>query len=92
MIIIHVLNDQVSETLLERLRPRHPSVRKSRACRRPLGKPDSAGPDRLARHQALTLAKLRVLIREAIELCLEVEDDAVEPLDFVGVEKMSRAD
>lgn len=39
--------------------------------------------------QARTLAELRVRIREAIELCLEVEEDAVEPLDFVGVEKVT---
>lgn len=28
-------------------------------------------------------------IREAIELCLEVEEDTVEPLEFVGIQKVA---
>jgi predicted RNase H-like HicB family nuclease len=30
-------------------------------------------------------------IREAIELCLEVQGEAMEPLDFVGVQRISVA-
>jgi predicted RNase H-like HicB family nuclease len=30
-------------------------------------------------------------IREAIELCLEVQDEMFEPLDFVGVQRISVA-
>jgi len=30
-------------------------------------------------------------IREAIELCLEVRGEAEEPLDFVGVQRISVA-
>jgi predicted RNase H-like HicB family nuclease len=30
-------------------------------------------------------------IREAIELCLEVQGDMFEPLDFVGVQRISVA-
>ena len=39
--------------------------------------------------QAKSLDVLRTRIREAIELCLEVEDKDVEPLDFVGVQEVS---
>ena len=35
--------------------------------------------------QAKSLDELMVRIREAIELCLEVNGDEAEPLDFVGV-------
>jgi len=41
--------------------------------------------------QARTLDELKTRIREAIELCLEAADDAVEPLDFIGVEKVTVA-
>jgi predicted RNase H-like HicB family nuclease len=30
-------------------------------------------------------------IREAIELCLEVQGEGAEPLDFVGVQKVTLA-
>ena len=39
--------------------------------------------------QARSLDRLMVRIREAIELCLEVEGDRLEPLDFVGVQRVS---
>jgi hypothetical protein len=32
-----------------------------------------------------------VRVREAVELCLEVQGEAVEPLDFIGVQKISVA-
>jgi predicted RNase H-like HicB family nuclease len=38
--------------------------------------------------QAKSLDELMVRIREAIELCLEVHGEALEPLDFVGVQKI----
>lgn len=41
--------------------------------------------------QAKSLDELVVRIREAIELCLEVEDKDVEPLDFIGVQQVSIA-
>ncbi len=41
--------------------------------------------------QAKSLDELIVRIREAIELCLEVEGKHVEPLDFVGVQQVSVA-
>lgn len=41
--------------------------------------------------QAKSLDELLVRIREAIELCLEVEDKDVEPLDFIGVQQVSVA-
>lgn len=39
--------------------------------------------------QAKSLDELMERIREAIELCLEVEEDTAEPLDFVGVQRVS---
>ena len=39
--------------------------------------------------QARSLDELMARIREAIELCLEVEGDHVEPVDFVGVQRVS---
>ena len=39
--------------------------------------------------QAKSLDELMKRIREAIELCLEVEGDSLEPLDFIGVQKIT---
>jgi predicted RNase H-like HicB family nuclease len=39
--------------------------------------------------QARSLDELMVRIREAIELCLEVQGDKLESLDFVGVQKVT---
>lgn len=39
--------------------------------------------------QARSLDKLMVRIREAIALCLAVRGDELEPLDFVGVQKVT---
>ena len=39
--------------------------------------------------QAKSLDDLMIRIREAIELCLAVQGDKLEPLDFVGVQKIS---
>jgi predicted RNase H-like HicB family nuclease len=39
--------------------------------------------------QARSLDELMGRIREAIELCLEVQDGAVEQLDFVGVQRVT---
>jgi predicted RNase H-like HicB family nuclease len=39
--------------------------------------------------QAKSLDQLVIRIREAIELCLEVEGKDVEPLDFIGVQQVS---
>lgn len=39
--------------------------------------------------QAKSLDELVLRIREAIELCLEVEGKDVEPLDFIGVQQVS---
>jgi len=39
--------------------------------------------------QARSLDELLVRIREAIEVCLEVEGDDQEPLDFVGVQRVA---
>jgi predicted RNase H-like HicB family nuclease len=39
--------------------------------------------------QARSLDKLMDRIREAIELCLEVQDGMVEQLDFVGVQRVT---
>jgi predicted RNase H-like HicB family nuclease len=41
--------------------------------------------------QARSLDDLIDRIREAIELCLEVQGDVLEPLDFVGVQRISVA-
>ena len=38
--------------------------------------------------QAKSLDELMVRIREAIELCLEVQGEGNEPIDFVGVQKV----
>jgi predicted RNase H-like HicB family nuclease len=39
--------------------------------------------------QAKSLDELMERIQEAIELCLEVEQDAIERLEFVGVQRIS---
>lgn len=39
--------------------------------------------------QARSLDELMDRIREAIELCLEVQDGIVEQLDFVGVQRVT---
>ena len=39
--------------------------------------------------QARSLDELMGRIREAIELCLEVQDGKVEQLDFVGVQRVT---
>ncbi|MBF0495201.1 MAG: type II toxin-antitoxin system HicB family antitoxin [Deltaproteobacteria bacterium] len=41
--------------------------------------------------QAKSLDELAVRIKEAIELCLEVDGNQVEPLDFIGVQQVSVA-
>lgn len=41
--------------------------------------------------QAKSLDTLMERIREGIELCLEVQGDTAEPLDFVGVQRISVA-
>jgi len=39
--------------------------------------------------QAKSLDELMARMREVIELCLEVQGDKLEPLDFVGVQKVT---
>ena len=41
--------------------------------------------------QAKSLDDLMARIREAVELCLEVQGEAPEPLDFIGVQRISVA-
>lgn len=41
--------------------------------------------------QARSLDDLMERVKEAIELCLEVEDSDVEKLDFIGVQKVTVA-
>lgn len=41
--------------------------------------------------QAKSLGQLMERIREAIELCLEVQGSEMDPLDFVGVQRISIA-
>jgi len=41
--------------------------------------------------QAKSLDTLMERIREAIELCLEIQGDTVEQLDFIGVQRISVA-
>lgn len=41
--------------------------------------------------QARSLDKLMERIREAIELCIEVNGGPMEPLDFVGIQRISIA-
>ncbi len=41
--------------------------------------------------QAKSLDELMERVREAIELCLEVQDEMPEPLDFVGIQRISVA-
>ena len=41
--------------------------------------------------QARSLDELMARVREAIELCLEVQGEPVEPLDFIGVQKITVA-
>ncbi|MGH8470669.1 MAG: type II toxin-antitoxin system HicB family antitoxin [Gammaproteobacteria bacterium] len=42
--------------------------------------------------QAKSLDELMERIREAIELCLEVQGEPPEPLDFVGVQRITLHD
>jgi predicted RNase H-like HicB family nuclease len=39
--------------------------------------------------QARSLDELMARIREAIELCLEAEGSLVEPLDFIGMQRVT---
>jgi predicted RNase H-like HicB family nuclease len=39
--------------------------------------------------QARSLDELMVRVKEAIELCLEVQEDDTEELDFVGVQRVT---
>jgi predicted RNase H-like HicB family nuclease len=39
--------------------------------------------------QAESLDELMARVREAIELCLEVQGEPPEPLDFVGVQRVT---
>ena len=41
--------------------------------------------------QARSLDELMERVKEAVELCLEVEDEGAEPLTFVGVQRISVA-
>lgn len=41
--------------------------------------------------QARSLDQLMERIREAIELCIEVNGDKIESLDFVGIQRVSIA-
>ncbi|MCA1790830.1 MAG: type II toxin-antitoxin system HicB family antitoxin [Thioalkalivibrio sp.] len=41
--------------------------------------------------QARSLDELMERMREAVELCLEVEGEEIEPLTFVGVQRISVA-
>lgn len=41
--------------------------------------------------QAKSLDELMVRVREAIELCLEVEGEEAESLDFIGVQRVTVA-
>jgi len=41
--------------------------------------------------QARSLDELMERIKEAIALCLEIEGDTAEPLDFVGVQRVRLA-
>lgn len=41
--------------------------------------------------QARSLDQLMERVREAVELCLEVDGEEVERLDFVGVQRISVA-
>ena len=38
--------------------------------------------------QARSLDDLMAKVREAVELCLEVHGENVEPLDFIGIQKI----
>jgi predicted RNase H-like HicB family nuclease len=41
--------------------------------------------------QAASLDELMIRVREAVELCLEVQGTDVEPVDFIGVQKITVA-
>jgi predicted RNase H-like HicB family nuclease len=41
--------------------------------------------------QARSLDELMERVKEAIELCLEASGEEIEPLDFVGVQRVSIA-
>ena len=50
----------------------------------------ASGPSLVGCHtQARSLDELMSRIREAIKLCLEVQDGMVEQLDFVGVQRVT---
>lgn len=51
----------------------------------------SVPPLRGCHTQATSLDELMARVREAIDLCLETQGDVVEPLEFVGVEKVTVA-
>jgi len=38
--------------------------------------------------QAKTFDELMYRIQEAIELCLEMENETIEPLEFVGIQRV----
>jgi predicted RNase H-like HicB family nuclease len=42
--------------------------------------------------QATSLDELMARVREAVELCLEVQGESVEPLDFIGIQKITWRD
>ena len=39
--------------------------------------------------QARSLDDLMARVREAVELCLEVQDESTEPLDFIGIQQIT---
>ncbi len=39
--------------------------------------------------QAKSLDELMARVKEAVELCLEDTDESVEPLDFIGVQRIT---
>ncbi len=41
--------------------------------------------------QARSLDEVMVRIREAIELCLEVQGETIEPLEFIGIQRITVA-
>ena len=49
-------------------------------------------PGLRGRHtQAMSLDDLMAGVREAVELCLEAQGENVEPLDFIGVQRITVA-
>ena len=41
--------------------------------------------------QATSLDELMTRVRDAVELCLEIRGESVEPLDFIGIQKITIA-